>query len=116
MRNTLPAVAETRRSLTPVSVPTRSADTERRWSMRRETRGEKAWWQNGGTRKTGTGEDKTETYLHVTFCDVQRRNAGVGETARKSTTQHALGVVANIVGDGAKIPEEQRVSRVISVR
>ena len=37
----------------------------------------------------------------------------MGETARKSTTQHALGVVANIVGDGAKIPERRRVSRVI---
>ena len=63
--------------------------------------------------KTRTEEDKTKTYLHVTFCDVQRRNASVGETARKSTTQHALRVVANIVGDGAKIPEGQRVSRVI---
>ena len=48
--------------------------------------------------------DKTATYLHVTFCDVQRRNTSVGETARKDTAEHRLGVVAGIVGNGSKVP------------
>ena len=47
---------------------------------------------------------ESNTHLHVTFCDVERRNAGVGETTRKGTTEHTLGVVAGIVGDGAQIP------------
>ena len=45
----------------------------------------------------------TETNLHVTFCDIEGGDTGVGETAGNSTTEHALGVVASIVGDGAKI-------------
>ena len=45
-----------------------------------------------------------DSHLHVTFCDINRRNTSVGETARKSTTKHTLGVVARIVGDGAEIP------------
>ena len=51
-----------------------------------------------------TGKEIRDTHLHVTFCDVERRNAGVGETTRKGTTEHTLGVVAGIVGDGAQIP------------
>ena len=34
----------------------------------------------------------------------------MGETARESTTEHALGVVARIVGDGAKRSERELVS------
>ena len=29
------------------------------------------------------GKEKTGAYLHVTFCDVQRRKTSVGEAARK---------------------------------
>ena len=49
-------------------------------------------------------EESRKTYLHVTFCYIQRSDAGVGETASESTAEHALCVVAGIVRDGAKIP------------
>lgn len=45
----------------------------------------------------------TRTYLHVTFCYIQRSNAGVGEAAREGTTKHALGIVAGVVGNGAEV-------------
>ena len=34
----------------------------------------------------------------------------MGEAASKGTTEHALGVVARIVGDGSKISERELVS------
>ena len=46
---------------------------------------------------------KQPTYLHVTFCHIERSDAGVGDTAREGTAEHALGVVAGIVGDGAEV-------------
>ena len=55
-------------------------------------------------------KDEKGKYLHVTLRDVQRCETGVGETARKSTTEHALGVVARIVGDRSKISERVLVS------
>ena len=62
------------------------------------------------TRTEGQNDEAKETeptYLHVTFCDIKRCNTSVGETARKSTTKHTLGVVARIVGYGSKIPEKK---------
>ena len=52
----------------------------------------------------------TETNLHVTFCDIEGGDTGVGETAGNSPTEHALGVVAGIVGDGAKVAGDSEVS------
>ena len=51
-------------------------------------------------------KEKTGIYLHVTLRDVQRRKTSVGETARKSAAEHALGIIARIVGDRPKIPEK----------
>lgn len=45
-----------------------------------------------------------EAHLHVAFCDVERGNAGVSETAGNGAAEHALGVVGGIVRDGAKVP------------
>jgi hypothetical protein len=42
--------------------------------------------------------------LHVTFCDIERSDASVSDTAGKDTTEHALCIVATVVDDGAKIP------------
>ena len=50
---------------------------------------------------------RSSTYLHVTFCDVEGGNASVGDTASEDTTKHALGVVAGVVGDGAEVPGGQ---------
>ena len=50
------------------------------------------------------------THLHVTFCDIERGDAGVGETAREDTTEHALRIVGGVVGDRAKVPAHRIVS------
>jgi hypothetical protein len=44
------------------------------------------------------------TYLHVAFGNIKWGDAGVGETACKNTTKHALGIVRSVVGDRAKMP------------
>ena len=45
-------------------------------------------------------------YLHVTFCDIERCDTGVGDTASEGTTEHTFCVVGGIVGDGAKVPAQ----------
>ena len=42
-------------------------------------------------------------HLHVAFCDVERSNGCVGKTAGDGTTKHALGIVRDIVWNGASI-------------
>lgn len=44
------------------------------------------------------------TNLHVTFRDIKRGNSGMGDTARKDTTKHALCVVGCVVWNGTTIP------------
>ena len=58
--------------------------------------------RNGQWNRSGH-EYTRETYLHVTFRDVQRCKTSVRETTRKSTTEY----VARIVGYGSKIPEKK---------
>jgi len=43
-------------------------------------------------------------YLHVTFSNIKWGDAGVGETTRKDTAKHALGIVGRVMGNRAKIP------------
>jgi hypothetical protein len=45
-------------------------------------------------------------YLHVTFGNIKWGDAGVGETTRKDTAKHALGIVGRVMGNRAKIPED----------
>jgi hypothetical protein len=41
-----------------------------------------------------------EAHLHVAFCDIERCDTCVRDTAGKDTTEHALGVVRGIVRHG----------------
>lgn len=43
------------------------------------------------------------TDLHVAFCDIERGDAGVGDTTSEHTTEHALGIVGGVVGHGSEI-------------
>ena len=67
--------------------------------------------QETGEAVVREGAVRPETHLHVAFCDIKRGDAGVGDTARKDTTEHALGIVARIVRDGAEVAEGRGVSR-----
>ena len=49
-------------------------------------------------------EERCCTHLHVALGDVERGDSGVGDTTGKDTTEHALGIVGGVVGDGPKIP------------
>ena len=40
------------------------------------------------------------TYLHVAFCYIEWGDTGVGDTTGQNTTEHALGVVRDVMGDG----------------
>lgn len=55
-------------------------------------------------------EEKTRrrifAHLHVALGDIERGNTGVGDTASKDTTEHALGIVRGVVGHRAEIPVE----------
>jgi hypothetical protein len=42
-------------------------------------------------------------YLHVAFSNIEWSDPGVGETTRKNTAEHALGIVGSVVGDRTKI-------------
>jgi hypothetical protein len=46
------------------------------------------------------------THLHVALGDVERGDTCVGDTASKDTTEHALGIVAGVVGHRPKVSSE----------
>ena len=48
--------------------------------------------------------DRSITYLHVALGDIERCDSSVRDTARKRTTEHALGIVAGVVGNRPKVP------------
>ena len=48
-------------------------------------------------------EERCCTHLHVALGDVERGDSGVGDTTGKDTTEHALGVVNVVVGDGTGV-------------
>ena len=47
------------------------------------------------------------THLHVTLGDIKRGDTCVGDTASKDTTEHALGIVAGVVGHRPKVSSER---------
>lgn len=52
------------------------------------------------------------TYLHVAFCDIERGDTSVSETASNGTTEHALGVVRGVMGNRAEISVRGRQSEI----
>jgi len=47
------------------------------------------------------------TNLHVTFCDIEGGDAGMGEPTGKSTAEHTLGVIVEVMRNRPSKPRRK---------